>query len=379
MALSMGTIIKDLRKKNGFTQEELAERLGVTYQAVSKWENDTGKPDISQVVPLASIFKVSTDVLFGIADTTENDEAWEIVRHADEMKKYGALDTYLGAYDILLDGLKKYPNNLIIIVNCMHLGTSLSLPENGWIYAKERAKKIASETIRQANFVIVNSKNITDILSARQILVFLYCVQGRFDLALNEARSFSPRTDFTLYSNMAIVNEYLKNHKQTAEYLCTNIDYTLQALGNDIARLGKAYYNDGRYADAISVYEIFFEVMGVIFKNELPLSYHDFDSGDCYLLLAEAYLAIGDASKAMDAVERSVMYYIELYNAHTEKTILQRINVKSPVLSETEIVTSLPKDIIKQKLLHKLSKDEILALKQETRFKELIAVVNNLP
>ena len=86
---SMGQIIKDLRKKNGFTQEELAERLGVTYQAVSKWENGTGMPDISQVVPLASIFKVSTDVLFGIADTTENEEAREIVQHADRIKKYG--------------------------------------------------------------------------------------------------------------------------------------------------------------------------------------------------------------------------------------------------------------------------------------------------
>lgn len=85
----MGQIIKDLRKKNGFTQEELAERLGVTYQAVSKWENGTGMPDISQVVPLASIFKVSTDVLFGIADTTENEEARKIVQHADRIKKYG--------------------------------------------------------------------------------------------------------------------------------------------------------------------------------------------------------------------------------------------------------------------------------------------------
>ena len=374
----MGQIIKDLRKKNGFTQEELAERLGVTYQAVSKWENDTGMPDISQVVPLASIFGVSTDVLFGIADTTENEEAWKIVQNAGSIEKYGEIETYLNAYDVLLDGLRKYPNNLIIMINCMHLGTSLSLRENGWIYAEERAKEIASETIRQANFVIANSKNITDILSARQILVFLYCSQGKFDLASNEARNFPPRADLTLYSNMAIVNEYMNNNKRTATYLCSNIDYTLQALENDIARLGKAYYNDGKYIDAITVYETFFEVMSVIFKNEIPLSYHDFDSGDCYLLLAEAYLAIGEASKAMNAVEKSIMYFIDLYNTYDGEKVLQRSNIKSPVVRKTELITSLPKEIIKQKLLNKLSKNEIQALNQETRFLELLDIVNNL-
>ncbi len=230
----------------------------MTYQAVSKWENDTGMLDISQVVPLASIFGVNTDVLFGIADTTENEEAWKIVQHAGSMKKYGEFKTYLNAYDVLLDGLKKYPNNLIIMINCMNLGISLSLPENGWIYAEERAKEIASETIRQANFIIANSKNITDILSARQILVFLYCSQEKFDLASNEAKNFPPRVDFALHLNMAIVNEYMNNYKRTETCLCTNIDYTLQALENDIARLGKAYYNGGKYTDAIIVYETFF-------------------------------------------------------------------------------------------------------------------------
>lgn len=378
MSSTMGQIIKDLRKKNGFTQEELAERLGVTYQAVSKWENDTGMPDISQVVPLASIFGVSTDVLFGIADTTENEEALKIVQHAGSIEKYGEIETYLNAYDVLLEALKKYPNNLILMINCMHLGTSLSLRENGWIYAEERAKEIASETIRQANFIIANSKNITDILSARQILVFLYCSQGKFDLASNEAKSFPPRADFTLYSNMAIVNEYMNNNNRTATYLCSNIDYTLQALENDIARLGKAYYNDGKYTDAITVYETFFEVMSAIFKNETPLPYHDFDSGDCYLLLAEAYLAIGEASKAMNTVEKSIMYFIDLYNTYDGEKVLQRSNIKSPVIRETELITSLPKEIIKQKLLSKLSKNEIQALNQETRFLELLDIVNNL-
>ena len=199
MATSMGKIIKKLRKDNGFTQEDLAERLGVTYQAVSKWENDTGMPDISQIVPLASVLEVSTDVLFGIAETSESEEAWNIVLTANSVQEYGNLDTYLKAYDILIDGLKKYPSNLIIMNNCMKLGVSLSIPENGWIYAEAYAKKIAFQTIRQANFIIAHSKNITEILDARQSLVFLYCSQQKYDLKTNEASHGPVRTDFTLY------------------------------------------------------------------------------------------------------------------------------------------------------------------------------------
>ena len=58
MKETMGQIIRRLRRERGFTQEELAEHIGVTFQAVSKWENDTGMPDISQIVPLASVFEV---------------------------------------------------------------------------------------------------------------------------------------------------------------------------------------------------------------------------------------------------------------------------------------------------------------------------------
>ena len=54
----VGQTIRRLRKERGLTQEELAEQLGVTAQAVSKWENETGMPDISQIVPLAGVFGV---------------------------------------------------------------------------------------------------------------------------------------------------------------------------------------------------------------------------------------------------------------------------------------------------------------------------------
>jgi transcriptional regulator with XRE-family HTH domain len=62
----IGNNIKIIRKQIGLTQEELALHIGVTPQAVSRWENGTGMPDISMVVPLAKTLNVSTDYLFGL-------------------------------------------------------------------------------------------------------------------------------------------------------------------------------------------------------------------------------------------------------------------------------------------------------------------------
>lgn len=370
MAMTMGQIIKKLRKGHGFTQEELAERIGVTYQAVSKWENDSGMPDISQIVPLASVFDVSTDVLFGMDRTQESEEALKIVIMADDVKEYGCLASYLNAYDILLDGLKKYPNNLMIMNNCMNLGVALTKMCN---ITKEHTEKIISETIRQANFIIANSNNITDILRARQCLVLLYCSNKKFDLATAESHKFPVRTDFTLYSNMARVNECMENYEREAICLCSDIDYSLQAFADNVARLGMAYYNSGSYADAIDVYERFFAVMKAVFKDECPPPYHDFDSKDCYLLLAKAYLAIGEEDKAMVAVENSIIYYLAFLKNNNHQ-----IDIKSPIVRNREFKQCISRDTIKKKLLDKLSNKDIQTLSQKARFSELLNMVKNI-
>ena len=59
----IGENIAMLRKKQGLTQQELAERLDVSNKAVSKWENGQGYPDIAQFPVLANLFGVSVDRL----------------------------------------------------------------------------------------------------------------------------------------------------------------------------------------------------------------------------------------------------------------------------------------------------------------------------
>lgn len=72
---TFGNMIAALRKENGMTQLELAEKMGVTDKAVSKWERDLSFPDVSSFPKLAEIFDVSVDELMQVkAGATENEE-----------------------------------------------------------------------------------------------------------------------------------------------------------------------------------------------------------------------------------------------------------------------------------------------------------------
>lgn len=62
---TLGSRLLELRKQKGFTQEQLAEKLNVTNQSVSKWEKDINAPDITLLVELADLLETSVDYLLG--------------------------------------------------------------------------------------------------------------------------------------------------------------------------------------------------------------------------------------------------------------------------------------------------------------------------
>lgn len=72
---AFGDRIAFLRKLKGLTQAQLAEQLGISAQAVSKWESGLSCPDIMMLVPLADIFGISTDVLLGGGQLSGGDTA----------------------------------------------------------------------------------------------------------------------------------------------------------------------------------------------------------------------------------------------------------------------------------------------------------------
>lgn len=90
MKKTLGAIIAELRKQHGMTQLELAEKMGVTDKAVSKWERDLSCPDINSLPNLAEVLGVSVEELMQIkkeadAPVSKVSEIMEIIPKAVTM------------------------------------------------------------------------------------------------------------------------------------------------------------------------------------------------------------------------------------------------------------------------------------------------------
>lgn len=76
--MNVSARIRELRKIKGISQDELAEKLGVSRQAISKWENEQSIPDIDKVISLSDYFDVSTDYLLkGVEPVTSMNKKYK--------------------------------------------------------------------------------------------------------------------------------------------------------------------------------------------------------------------------------------------------------------------------------------------------------------
>ena len=113
MELMIGKTLKKLRRSRDLTQEEVAAHLGISYQAISKWERNDGYPDITMLPALANYFQVSVDELIGMEEITS-------AQKLDEINQKWQDNRILGKHkenvELMRNALKIYPNNALLLI-----------------------------------------------------------------------------------------------------------------------------------------------------------------------------------------------------------------------------------------------------------------------
>jgi len=117
MNINLGKKIRQLRKGKNLSQEVLAQVLGVSFQAVSKWENGTSMPDVAMIPALAGFFGVSTDELFDFNRMEQERKVAEICANAAAYR----FSDPAKSEQMLREGLKQYPGNDIILNNLLYV------------------------------------------------------------------------------------------------------------------------------------------------------------------------------------------------------------------------------------------------------------------
>lgn len=176
--MSFGKMIKKLRRDREMTQEQLAEILSISPQAVSRWETDMAMPDISLIAPLCNLFNVTSDELLEIDLAQKQKNIKAICDEADKYSSRGYLEK---AREILEDGLQKYPDNCDIIYNLMYVSS--------WQKDVTGDRKYLEEAIRWGEKILERSTVDHQRHSAIQVLCFSYRDVGRLDEAVKMAKS----------------------------------------------------------------------------------------------------------------------------------------------------------------------------------------------
>jgi len=374
MDYSIGKIIRKIRKEKNLTQEELAEQLYVTSQAVSKWENETGLPDISQIVPLCRVLEVSADELFGILGTNADEEVERFLKETEAYSNSKVEDEekYDNVYKMCLEQLKLYPNNTKLLVYTIGYAYHYAHKYRRMGKLKE-AKDAFDEIKREANLIIQYGKSIHDIMTAHMWLVKIYCEFQMFEEAKKEALFFPKDTDYTEGSQLAWVYWCEKNNDSEITTRCENFANILTSLSHELIMLGNAYKRKGQYNEALGTYEAFIKTVDAIYgSNKISPPLHTWYW--IYMHIAHCYLELGDSEKAIDCLYVEYERFIDAQKCYNVKLDFDTV----PALKKCDFPHSTERLSIKKPLLSSLDKKWFDSIRKHPRFIALTEKVNAL-
>lgn len=180
--MRIGDTIRKYRKVSGMTQEEMANRLGVTAPAVNKWENNNTLPDVALLAPIARLLGITTDELLSFKDELTAEEINQfLLQIKKDLEEKDYYDVFLSAKALI----QEYPN-------CESLIWQTAVILDAWQMAKKLPdKEIYEDTISGWYERCLHSENAQIRSQAADSLFHFYFRKEEYEKALQYTEFFS--------------------------------------------------------------------------------------------------------------------------------------------------------------------------------------------
>ena len=280
MQLNLGTKIRELRRRDGRTQDNLAEALGVTAQAVSRWESGGSYPDMEMIPAIANYFHISIDELFGYQDDRDKkiqsilDSADKILTKQGMIISNGSLtDDVYDCINMLREASEEFPNESKILsklANALHMwgwhvhGAHAHALDDSGVYHDDIAYNAKNEYWQEAVRVYERILKCDPTPDEREstiiAVVNLYSQMGEYEKAKAIVMQQNP---LRISKEVLLPKATTGEEKEKAEaYRIMNL---LHCLGNAIINtlamrpaLSLSEYGKDLYLSVIKVYESIF-------------------------------------------------------------------------------------------------------------------------
>jgi len=367
MNLKVGANIRELRRKQGVTQEKLAEKLGTTPQAVSRWESEVGYPDTELLPRIADAFGVSIDGLFG-RDAREKEA--KIQHYLAECQRLGSLGEEGKRYALMREAYEAFPLDHRIMLKYGWAKASQPYGEHGDLKVTQEECDASNESIVVlCNRVLDDNPEDELRYDALSLLGQTYRTMGKTEEAISTAKRLPHMSQ---NRELELLCAYDEKSEEFTRQLQEMTAYHAETLTNICIRWS-TWGRDDR--QKIRLLQKALAVCDLIYDDGNLGFYHGYaalqwrEMGDCHLRLGETDAAI-DCFAQFFAHAKA---YDSLPDEHPyTATLVDRL-----VHRKIEITLGSPKTMLEYHL-PSFAHERYDALRGDERFQSLMSMGNSV-
>lgn len=358
----LGENLKGLRKKKELTQEQLAEILGVSPQAVSRWESGTTFPDITMLPTIANYFDVSLDDLMGMDNIRDESAVEEIFKEYKINFSKGHVDKNI---ELLGSALKRYPKNEQLLF-CYAGALASCIQKDGRELTEEEIRQNTLEAIKVDERLLESCTDLSLKISTIKELSFHYKKIGETEKAIELAESLPD-----IWSCSTTVLDIVYTGDKLKKFLQDTVLSLADAIWLTIRPLSDLNYerDDLTTEERIEMLRKCISIYEIIFEKE-DYYFYSVRITEMYRCQAAMEVLIGRNEEALSHLEAAAKYAI-MYDTMPDKGTYTSLLIKGLEFDSENTARNFTFTKCSE-LYDKMQQDRYDAIRSDRRFTDIL-------